>query len=702
MNTDHLAYKRAVGVSLIGLALQLTAGIVLLLYTLFGGDPYALPAAYAVLLGVPIWVLLALVLHQHKLERLEALEAEAFAQSEASAASVFEEAGADEVVHARRLAWMHVWLLPSASVVVGAAYIAVGAWAYLSSGDLADTFNASADATRPDQGGVGLAIAGIAALTSFVFARYVAGMAKERVWMLLHAGAGAAVGVTLSAALVAVAHFLDAVGSSVLLQYLPAVLGVFMIALGGEIFLNFLLNLYRPRGSADYLRPPFDSRVLAYVAAPDRLAQSISDAINYQFGFSVSSTWFYRLISRWVVVLILVLVGVSWLMSGLVIVRPDERGILIQSGVAAETAIEPGLVVKAPWPFDRLVTFPASSLNEVLIGTEAVADDQAIGEDSALWTDADLEGETMFIVNPAAGRETAGIEGGQSLAVLTGGVRVQYTIDDVLAYFNIAQDGGREGLDAIRADIIEALAASAVTEVLAQVRVGDLLGSDQETVTARIAQAVQQEFDRIDSGVRVVGVGLESVAPPADAAASFEQVWGETIGRVSTVQQARSEAEARLAQVAGNAEDARAIVAALDELESLRTSLNTARDTDPDSEATAELAEELDATRQRITELIVDAGGQAAEQLARARSDRWERAFGARADAERFAGRRALFEAAPAAFRVRTLLAALSQLASGRRVYILPTGPEVDIQIDQTEIQTGLDLGRTTPSDEEN
>ena len=62
-------------------------------------------------------------------------------------------------------------------------------------------------------------------------------------------------------------------------------------------------------------RPAMDSRLLSFVAAPDRLAQSIGDALNYQFGFNVTESWFYQLVSRWLASLALVGALVVWLMA---------------------------------------------------------------------------------------------------------------------------------------------------------------------------------------------------------------------------------------------------------------------------------------------------------------------------------------------------------------------------------------------------
>ncbi|MGC8159923.1 hypothetical protein ACP3WZ_25700, partial [Salmonella enterica] len=67
---------------------------------------------------------------------------------------------------------------------------------------------------------------------------------------------------------------------------------------GVEVFVNFVLDIYRPRKAGESPRPAFNSPLLGLVASPETVARSINEAINYQLGYDVSGTWLYRLLSR--------------------------------------------------------------------------------------------------------------------------------------------------------------------------------------------------------------------------------------------------------------------------------------------------------------------------------------------------------------------------------------------------------------------
>ena len=51
-----------------------------------------------------------------------------------------------------------------------------------------------------------------------------------------------------------------------------------------------------PRISGDQSRAAYDSRGLSLLATPDNFVRSINDAVNYQFGFDITSPRGYQLL----------------------------------------------------------------------------------------------------------------------------------------------------------------------------------------------------------------------------------------------------------------------------------------------------------------------------------------------------------------------------------------------------------------------
>lgn len=666
---DHLSYRRATSVTIIGLIFQVVIAAVLLIYARLQGDPAAMTASIAMLLGVPIWVALALVFHQHSRERLEALENEAFARSSAAQASVFEEASLrDNEAQAQRLAWMHRWFLPSVSLLVAAAMIGLGVLRYLMTDGLIDpennTFTPPAEPGWPISLGVAIAVVG------FVFARFVAGMAKQRVWALLNAGAASAVAAALMGLALAISHFfIVAFKNPWPLRYLGVALAIFMVALGVEMILNFVLNLYRPRKAGEYQRPAFDSRFLAFVAAPDRFAESISEAINYQFGFNVSSTWFYRLLARSVIALVALGTLVIWGMSVFTVVRPHERALLMRNGKLVRE-VGPGLVIDMPWPFGRVERFPAEGLNTIQIGTPPP--DQA---GPILWTNEHTTAERYSIVQ--ATRDSHGVAAGD-LNLVAVEMPVNYVVRNLEKYKRLAQDGPADDIDRMRREVLTAVSASAAMQFLATYSVSDVLGERRREMSERLRELLQQRFDELDSGAVVTFAGVAGAHPEKEVAPAFEEVVAADIRRLTEQERARADAIRTLAGAVGNVERARSIVAELDTLEKLKI----------------ERAPEAKIVEQelKVNGLIASAGGEAAALIEEARADRWERHLRARARSVANEGMLASYRAAPLPFKVGRHLLALQEAFADARVYIIPPeGVRVRFNAEEAEpVVTGF------------
>jgi len=122
MKGDFLSYRVAVGRSVLGLVIQASMAVVLLIYSMLASDYAAFTAFLFAILGLPVWVALAIVYDQHRRERIETMEAETLSASTGSmggSTSVFDAESAAFRVARSRLAGMYKYFLPIVSVVVG-------------------------------------------------------------------------------------------------------------------------------------------------------------------------------------------------------------------------------------------------------------------------------------------------------------------------------------------------------------------------------------------------------------------------------------------------------------------------------------------------------------------------------------------------------------------------------------------------------
>lgn len=678
MKADHLSYQRAATVSLLGLALQVVMGVALLIYSAVAkpADHVAMTIALFVLLGSVVWLTLAVVFDQHRRERIEAMETEAlFGADGTREGSVFNEKADDVRVNAARLSWMHRVLVPVISLVYAGAIAGVAAWrlnsgkAFLPQARLDDTIQLA-----PNVSGWAIGLGLALALIGFFFARYAAGMAKQPVWRNLRAGAAASVGAAVLGLAYAIAQGIDYGSTDVVIRYLHVVIPGFMLGIAAEIVLNFLLGLYSPRRPGEYPTAAFDSRILSFVAAPDRIAKSIGEAVNYQFGFDVTSSWFYQLLSRSMALLLITGLGVIWLLTCVAIVQPNEQGLRVRLGEKIGGSLQPGLYFKLPWPVERIERVTATTARRIDLGglQPKLQNSRAI-----LWTNDHGTEEVYFAVQPPASERLAGQTGGATdLALVSVEIPLYYQITNFDLFESFAPADQREG-------ILRAVAKREAMRVIASQDIESVLGSGREEISRRIRAGVSREFATLNEGkgvgVDVLFVGVEGVHPPRDGetAKSFEQLVQANQDRASARLMAENEANEKLISVAGSVDKANAIVKAIGDLEALRVGA-------PDSRA----QDEITRRERAIQDLLVNAGGSAASAIQAARAERWAKHMQARTRAETYVGQTAGYRAAPQLYAAQKYFKTLRDAMKNARVYIV-SGENVEIRPDLTEQTTG-------------
>lgn len=694
MKADYLSYKRAASVSLLGLVLQLGMGLTLLIYGLLAKpngdqataafkeyhDHVAISSGLLVLLGSVVWLVLAVIFDQHRRERIEAMETEALNASGARDASVFTETADDLRVAAKRLAKMHKYLVPTVSLLYAAGLAGIGIWRYMGGQEIVKNDNLLSAQTPGLPIALGLTIAFI----GFTFARYVAGMAKQPVWSHLRAGAGAAVAGALTGLLLAVAHFIDYIEPQTPLRFLHVIVPGLTVILAAEVVFNFLGGLYSPRRPGEYPRPALDSKILSFVAAPDRIAKSIGEALNYQFGFDVTGNWFYQLLTRSLAVLLLTGVAVVWLLTCVAVVQPNEQGLRVRMGeLKGSQALGPGMYFKLPWPFETVETLSTTEVRRLNLGADQP---KVKGSRSILWTNDHGVDEFFFPVRPAADDLLGGPQSrGRDFALTTVEMPVYYVVEDLVKFHKLGPEDKRE-------EILRAYGRRAAFTLLATKTLDDVLGAGRAEIGTQLRTEIEKIYAGMNggdgAGVKVTYVGVEGVHPPRETAAAFEQIVQAGQKRQGNLRSAEMEANQYLINVAGSVEMGRKIVAAIDELQVLRNTRPAA------GETSAEHDRKLDAKQEEIEKLLLSAGGTAATAIRSARAERWTKHMEARAQAEAHSGRIAGYRALPEVYLAQMYFDTLAESMKNSRVYIVADNPHMHVTTNlEDSTNTGSVLG---------
>ncbi|MGD1915633.1 MAG: SPFH domain-containing protein [Phycisphaerales bacterium] len=684
MSGDFNTYRRAANHSILGLVFQGVFGVGLLLYGIVGREPTAVTGAIFAHVGVIPRIVQLILIDQHRRERIEAMEAEAFAATDAATSSVFDEAEGGLRVAGRRLKLIRTIAVPAVGLAFAAALILAGSLRIGPGREMAnpDEFVA------PQFELVGLTLGLAVAVIGFMFSRYTAGMAKRPAWQALQGGATGAAGTAVFGLLLGVGHIVDQLGADEVIRAMLYVSPILLVVFGAEAVLNFLLELYRPRKPDEGFRPPFASRLLGPVASPEVVAESVSGAIDYQFGYEVSRSWMYQLLTRRAWVLVLFAGLVFWAMSAFVVVKPDQVGIHTRFGRIVEANVQPGLRFKLPWPIDRievpgfydydeervprLTGFSTGAVREIM-GASAP---RSLENEAFLWSNLMTEDESTMLVQPALDQfeVLSDAEVGRDLSLMRVEVPIRYTIDDVEAWELLTQD-------AAHLDMFHRVTQKVVMRYLVRSRVDELLGPKRASMAEEIRERLEAEFVAINPKqngepvVRILSVGVSGVAPPSSVQLQFEQVVEQEQKYQAQLNAAEADAIRTLTEVVGSVELADEIVAEIEALDALQAQ----RQPGPDDE---DLEAEIRAQELTIDALLAEAGGEAASLIAMAQAERWQRHMGQWGEAQLAIGQAASDRANRPYFRAQLYLDRFFEALQGKRLTIVPGGQDVSMQVD--------------------
>ncbi len=575
--TQHARSRKA---SLLGLVLQAVAAIAAYLLAGLLGSFSLQHLAWLLAGGVPLWFIAVLVFRQRELAALEAMDLDELRREKlaAGAEALFDEREGFLVARTR-LEWMERWLVPAFGLIYVAYMLGVGFWSW----NGIRRVDANLYFTPLRQVDLGLILHAILMLLLFFYSRYASGLGRLPQWGLLRStGSFMLGGATVAAAIWFSLGANLYSGVMAWEQWIARIVPWLMMLLGAEALLNFLLDIYRPRTPGAEARACFDSRILGLISEPGGIARSMAEAINYQFGFQVSQTWFYQLLQRWTVPLAGLGAVVLWLMGSVFLVFPHERVIVERFGRQqnADAPLGPGIHVKFPWPIEVAQRYNVDQLREFYVGYKAgylPDEDEArrAGPNIELWTDPKHAGRDHFNFviapppgdargSPASAPADSEAESARSARSPVNLIRmhviVQYRIDpaQLTAYTSHVSDP-----DAA----LRHIAWDEVVRFNASAHVDALMGPLRDQVGGALRDRIAQRCAALGLGLQIVHVGMLQVHPERTVAEAFRTVITAQQEKIAEIRRARVKENEVLSRVAGDRERAILLAAAIDNVQ---------------------------------------------------------------------------------------------------------------------------------------
>jgi modulator of FtsH protease HflK len=557
-----ISQRRGKNVSSAGVVLQVAVTVIMLAIWLLTGSNSAMASVWLLTGGVALWLMVLLLFYARQLAAREAIELEEIA----SDSSIFQSDERSQLQPmAARCAFIERWVVPIFTLLWAGWHgcMAVAIWAGV-------TAESQAELTYASQGALFALLIGFLA---FLFSRYSTGMGTRSEWRPLRSTGGYMLVGALMMGGVAVAMLGAWQGYATIDYWVAMVIATLMMILAIELVINFVLDMFRPRLPGEESRLSFDSRLLNLLAEPDRVGHSLADAVNYQFGFEVSRTWFYRLMVKSFIPLVLLGMAVLVAISSIVIVNEGQEYVISRFGRPdPESLKSPGIYFKLPWPVETARLFDTGHLYEFHLGAGEHQDADVItvgafkGRELALWTEEHGSHEEVDFLLAVPPRED-NTNKAADISIIKLGASVQYHITDAYKFgYKYADAAGM--LEALASREMVRYCSSATLDTPipggARDRPEALMTYGRGPAAERLKTLISKAIEKMDLGVEIVSVSFAIVHPPAEAAKSFEEVIAARLRQLQQRYDAQAQAIRTLSDVAGNRPDALRLALAID------------------------------------------------------------------------------------------------------------------------------------------
>ncbi len=445
-------------------------------------------------------------------ERLEKLEFEELAKSRGGS-GLFENKEAELFPAQRSREQFERYFVPVFTVLLG---VLQAGGAYLLWRWISQLTTQSKPLSQPT---MTLAMFALFSLILFMMGRFSGAVARLEKQRLLRPGAG----YLLLGAYVCFAVTLAIVGVQAGFPkadlYVAYIFCGLLALVAVETLIQLLLEIYRPRVKGKVERPLYESRLVGLLGQPEGLVTTAAQALDYQFGFKVSETWFYRFFERALGWLVLLQLGALLLSTCVVFIDAGEQGLLEHNGktVEGKSLLGPGAHLKWPYPIDIVYRYRTEQIQTFNVGFSP--DPEKEKEKVVLWTVAHTKEENFLVANrdlaSLSKPDAAGNKRTPPVSLLTVSIPVQYQITNLMAWAYRNEDAG---------SLLQGMASREVVRFLAGVDLNNLMSQGRLQASDTLRERIQQAADERGMGAKIVSVGLQDLHPPVKVAPDYQKV----------------------------------------------------------------------------------------------------------------------------------------------------------------------------------
>jgi len=472
-----------------------------------------------ILTGYGLLVALLNYFHIGMLEReqFEKMEMDELSKSRGSE-SLFTTAGGDTFPARRSREQFERFFIPTFAALLFVVQVAGAYWPWQKL--------AAMPSIDTDHAKLAMSLLGMMGMILFLLGKYSSGLARlqglkllrpSSAYMLLSAYANLVVILTIAAVLEGVP-----IVDLIVARALCVVSGLAAV----ETLLALVLEGYRVRVQGREARLLYESRLVGLLGQPEAIITTAAHALDYQFGFKVSDTWFYRFLEKVLGWLLLAQFAALVLSSCFFIVQPGDQALLECFGkpMGQNGVFGPGLHLKPPWPIGRTISYHTERIQSFLVGADPET------TETIAWAVGHAKEQDFLVASresvPEAAAGQSSLAKGPPISLLAVSIPVYYQITNLASWAYTNEDP---------VTLLTNISERAVVQYLASADFDDLMSSGRGAASAALQLNIQQQADELKLGARILMVGLEDIHPPTKVAKKFEEVIGAQEGREAKV-----------------------------------------------------------------------------------------------------------------------------------------------------------------------
>ena len=370
-------------------------------------------------------------------------------------------------------------------------------------------------------------------LLLFIFGKFSATIARLENHRLLRPSASWALLGAYLCLIVAIGAVGVAAGYPKTDYYVAGAFSALLGLMAVETIINLILEIYRPRVKGKVSRPLYESRLVGLLGQPEGLITTAAQALDYQFGFNVSETWFYRFFERAFGWLILLQVVALFLSTCMVFVDPGEEVLLEHFGKPTGVILGPGGHLKWPWPMEKAYRYRTAQVQSFIVGSQP--DPALTNQNTILWTVQHAKEENFLVANHeqyllSTNDTTASAT--PPVSLLTVSIPVQFQITNVLDWAYKNENA---------TNLLENVATREVIRYLSAADFNDIMSRERAAAADALRDRIQAAADKHDLGARILFVGLQDTHPPQKVAGDYEKVVGALQTKQASILSARAD-----------------------------------------------------------------------------------------------------------------------------------------------------------------